>query len=364
MESRETLLVITYNGKDISTDIQPYIQSFNYHDNSKLEIDDIDLSLENIDKRWFGEEWFPEDGDTITTSIVKRRWDDELIEETLPCGKFYVDQIDFFPGTISIKALAIPSAGNLTKQENSKGWEKISLKNIAADICNKHSMKLEFYSEKDETIERIDQDKETDLSFLNRICNDQGLNLKATENKIVIFDTEEFYEKEVVISVSSLDTDMIIDYKFSHTTKEIYDKVEVSYYDPEKRQLVRETYTKEELEEKRNTEREAEKKKEESKASQRGQSKNQKESKITSAKPTRKIRGTGGKKKAQAAIDEKNKEKETASMTLRGNFNLLAGQNVELTDFGVFSGKYTIEKSTHSLNGAYITDIELKRIKE
>ena len=362
MESRETLLVITYNGKDISTDIQPYIQSFSYHDNSKLEIDDIDLSLENIDKRWFGEEWFPEDGDSITASIVKRRWDDELIEETLPCGKFYVDQIDFYPGSVSIKALAIPSAGNLTKQENNKGWEKISLKNIAMDICNKHSMKLEFYSEKDETFERIDQDKETDLAFLTRICTDQGLNLKATENKVVIFDKEEFYEKEAVISVSSLDTDMIIDYKFSHTTKEIYDKVEVSYYDPEKKKLVRETYTKDELEEKRNKEREAEKKKESSKASQRGQSKNQKSSKGSG--PTKKINGTGGSKKAKAEMDEKNKEKETASMTLRGNFSLLAGQNVELTDFGKFSGKYAIEKSTHSLSGAYTTDIELKRIKE
>ena len=362
MESRETLLVITYNGKDISTDIQPYIQSFSYHDNSKLEIDDIDLSLENIDKRWFGEEWFPEDGDSITASIVKRRWDDELIEETLPCGKFYVDQIDFYPGSVSIKALAIPSAGNLTKQENSKGWEKISLKNIAMDICNKHSMKLEFYSEKDETFERIDQDKETDLAFLTRICTDQGLNLKATENKVVVFDKEEFYEKEAVISVSSLDTDMIIDYKFSHTTKEIYDKVEVSYYDPEKKKLVRETYTKDELEEKRNKEREAEKKKESSKASQRGQSKNQKSSKGSG--PTKKINVTGGSKKAKAEMDEKNKEKETASMTLRGNFSLLAGQNVELTDFGKFSGKYAIEKSTHSLSGAYTTDIELKRIKE
>ncbi len=362
MESRETLLVITYNDKDISTDIQPYIQSFSYHDNSKLEIDDIDLSLENIDKRWFGDEWFPEDGDSITASIVKRRWDDELIEETLPCGKFYVDQIDFSPGSVSIKALAIPSAGNLTKQENSKGWEKISLKNIAMDICNKHTMKLEYYSEKDETFDRVDQDKETDLAFLTRLCTDQGLNLKATENKVVIFDKEEFYEKEAVISVSSLDTDMIINYKFSHTTKEIYDKVEVSYYDPEKKKLVRETYTKDELEEKRNAEREAERKKENSKASQRGQSKNSKNSK--SSGPTKKVSGTGGKNKAKAEMDEKNKEKETASMTLRGNFSLLAGQNVELTDFGKFSGKYAIEKSTHSLSGAYTTDIELKRIKE
>lgn len=82
---------------------------------------------------------------------------------------------------------------------------------------------------------------------MTRICTDQGLNLKATENKVVVFDKEEFYEKEAVISVSILDTDMIIDYKFSHTTKEIYDKVEVSYYDPEKKKLVRETYTKDSL---------------------------------------------------------------------------------------------------------------------
>lgn len=364
MESRETLLVITYNDKDISTDIQPYIQSFSYHDNSKLEIDDIDLSLENIDKRWFGEEWFPEDGDSITVSIVKRRWDDELIEETLPCGQFYVDQIDFSPGSVSIKALAIPSAGNLTKQENSKGWEKISLKNIAMDICNKHSVKLEFYSEKDSFYDRVDQDKETDLAFLTRLCTDKGLNLKATENKIVVFDKEEFYEKESVISVSSLDTDMIINYKFSHTTKEIYDKVEVSYYDPEKKELVREVYTKEELDEKRKIEKAEEKSEKESEAGKRKTKKTQKGAKETPEKPTMKIKGTGGKDQAQAAMDEKNKEKETASMTLRGNFSLLAGQNVELTDFGKFSGKYAIEKSTHSLSGAYTTDIELKRIKE
>ena len=364
MESRETLLVITYNDKDISTDIQPYIQSFSYHDNSKLEIDDIDLSLENIDKRWFGEEWFPEDGDSITVSIVKRRWDDELIEETLPCGQFYVDQIDFSPGSVSIKALAIPSAGNLTKQENSKGWEKISLKNIAMDICNKHSVKLEFYSEKDSFYDRVDQDKETDLAFLTRLCTDKGLILKATENKIVVFDKEEFYEKESVISVSSLDTDMIINYKFSHTTKEIYDKVEVSYYDPEKKELVREVYTKEELDEKRKIEKAEEKSEKESEAGKRKTKKTQKGAKETPEKPTMKIKGTGGKDQAQAAMDEKNKEKETASMTLRGNFSLLAGQNVELTDFGKFSGKYAIEKSTHSLSGAYTTDIELKRIKE
>lgn len=364
MESRETLLVIYYNNVKVTNDIQPYIQSFSYHDNSKEEIDDIDLTFENIDGRWFND-WFPSDGDNLTVSIVKRRWDDELIEETLPCGKFYVDQIDFSPGSVSIKALAIPSSASLKSQINSLGWEKTTLKQVIVDICNKHSVKLEFYSEHDVVFDRIDQDKESDLAFLNRICSEQGLNLKVTDNKIVIFDKEEFYDKEAVISVSRLDTDMIINYKFSHTTKEIYDEVEISYYDPDKKELIKEVYTKEELEAKRKKDKNTDKKSKgkESEASKRGD-KTDNENKKNKSVLKNNTPTSQTSTKSKAEMDDKNKEKENASLTVRGNFNLLAGQNIILQDFGSFDGEYTIEKTTHTLSGAYTTDIELKRISE
>ena len=365
MESRETLLVIYYNNVKVTNDIQPYIQSFSYHDNSKLEIDDIDLSLENIDGRWFND-WFPNDGDEITVSIVKRRWDDQLVEETLPCGKFYVDQIDFSPGSISIKALAIPASGNLNTQLNSVAWEKIAFKQLALDIANKHSVKLDFYTESNVFYERIDQDKESDLTFLNRICETEGLNLKLTDNKIIIFEKEEFYKEEEVISVSRLDTDMMINYKFSHTTKEIYDSVETSYYDPNEKKLIRKVYTKEELEEERKKDNEAKKKDDKGKESEASKRAAKQENSNTKNKSTLKINSStnDNSKETQAKLDEQNKEKETASLTVRGNFNLLAGQNIVLTDFGFFDGKYSIEKTTHSLSGAYTTDLELKRISE
>lgn len=62
---------------------------------------------------------------------------------------------------------------------------------------------------------------------MTRICTDQGLNLKATENKVVVFDRRDFMKRKLVISVSSLDTDMIIIINFLILLKEIYDKVKV-----------------------------------------------------------------------------------------------------------------------------------------
>lgn len=369
MLSRETWLLLEYEDKDISTELQPYVISFSYNDNSKNEIDDIELTLENTDGRWFYD-WFPDEGAKLTVSIVKKRWSNELIEETMPCGSFYIDQIDLAPGTITLKALAIP-LGNLKNQVNSVAWEKISLNDIATDIANKHSVALEYYVNNEIRYERVDQDKEADLVFLNRICLEEGLALKATASKIIIFDEEKFEENEEVLELSRLhDVMMIKDYKFSRTNKEIYDKVEVSYYDPNTKKLVREVLTKEELEKRKESEDNKENEKQKSVSSKREEkkSKKKKEQKKENNEKVLKInskaKGTDNKKKAQKALEKENKEKETAGMTLVGDFNLLAGQNIRLKDFGYFDGKYVIEKANHTLDDVYTTEVELKKVKE
>ncbi|WP_435309683.1 phage late control D family protein [Sebaldella termitidis] len=362
MLSRETWLHVEYDDKDISTEIQPYITGFTYNDNAKNEIDDIELTLENSDGRWFNE-WFPDEGAKLTVSIIKKRWSDELIEETLPCGTFYIDQIDLTPGIISLKALAIPM-GNLKNQVNSVAWEKISLQGIATDISNKHTMTLQFYVNEEIRYERVDQDKEADLVFLNRLCVEEGLSLKLTDNKIVIFDNKDFENNDEVIEISRIyDTEMLKDYSFSRTNKEIYDKVEISYYDPDKKALVRETITKEELEKRKETENQKNKKSKAEKRNEKQQTKNTKNSKNgKTLKVNSSAKDSNNKKKAEKALEKENKEKETVNMTLIGNFKLLAGQNITLKDFGYFDGKYFIEKAVHSLDSGYTTEVELKKV--
>ena len=75
-----------------------------------------------------------------------------------------------------------------------------------------------------------------------------------------------------------------------------------------------------------------------------------------------KAKGADNKKKAQKALEKENKEKETVNLTVVGNF-LLAGQNINLKDFGYFDGKYSIEKAVHTLDGGYTTALELKKVK-
>ena len=365
MQSRETWVHIEYEDKDISTELQPYIISFTYNDNSKNEIDDIEMTLENGDGRWFNE-WFPDEGAKLVISLIKKRWEEGLVEETMPCGSFYIDQVDMTPGVISLKALAIP-IGNLKNQVNSVAWEKISLKDIAADIANKHSITLEYYVEEEIMFQRVDQDKETDLIFLNRICQEEGVALKATDAKIVIYDIKKFEEEEKVLELSRIeDFAMIKGYSFSRTNKGIYDKVEVSYYDPGTKKLIREVLTEEQLEKRKEEEKpkkqkstasKREQKKEDKKKSEKKHNKNGKTLKVNG-----KAKGTDNKKKAQKALEKENKEKETVNMTVVGNF-LLAGQNINLKDFGYFDGKYSIEKAVHTLDGGYTTALELKKVK-
>ena len=272
MLSRETWLHVGYEDKDISTELQPYIKGFTYNDNAKNEIDDIELTLENSDGRWFNE-WFPDEGAKLTVSVIKKRWENGLVEETMPCGSFYIDQIDITPGAISLKALAIPT-GNLKNQVNSVAWEKISLKDISSDIANKHSTAFEYYVEDEIMFQRVDQDKETDLVFLNRICQEEGVSLKATDAKIVIYDIEKFENEDSILEISRTeDFTMIKDYSFSRTNKGIYDKVEVSYYDPATKKLIREVLTEEQLEKRKEDEKP---KKQSSTASKREQKKEDK----------------------------------------------------------------------------------------
>ena len=62
-------LKLNYNSKDISTDIAPYLLSFQFSDKASGEADDIQINLEDRDKLWESE-WFPNKGDTIEAFFI------------------------------------------------------------------------------------------------------------------------------------------------------------------------------------------------------------------------------------------------------------------------------------------------------
>ena len=240
--ARDIRVIVIFNKVDISDEIAHSISSLNYIDNSKDAIDDLELELENLDYRWL-KEWYPDENAQLLVGIHE-----ELENETnfLDLGTFYVDEPTFENNRLNLKCLALPLDQNIRDQKNSVAWERITLKELVTQIANKHEMNAEIYAD-DEFFERLDQNQETDLAFINRVVKETGLNMKVSDDKIIIFDDEEM-EKNDTVEIFNINDERIRSFSLKKKNKEIYDNVEVSYYDPEKKKVIKEIITKEELE--------------------------------------------------------------------------------------------------------------------
>ena len=280
--ARSIRVIVIFNKVDISDEIAHSFSSLNYTDNSKNAIDDLEIELENLDYRWL-KEWYPDEDAQLLVGIHE-----ELGNETnfLDLGTFYVDEPTFEDQKLTLKCLALPLDQNIRDQKNSVAWERVTLKELVMQIANKHEMNAELYAE-NVFFERLDQNKETDLAFINRVVKEIGLNMKVSDDKIIIFDDEEM-EKNDTIEVFNIKDYRIRSFSLKKKNKEIYDKVEVSYYDPDKKKVVKEIITKEELD-KRNEVTTGDSEEKESKAKDSKKT-NKKSQKKTNKKSVKKVK--------------------------------------------------------------------------
>ena len=235
-------IIVYFQGVDITSEIQNSISSLTYTDNSKNAVDDLEIILENQDGRWL-KEWYPDENARLKVGILQTKHE---IPKFLDLGTFYVDEPTFSPNVLNLKCLALPLGENIRQQKNSVAWQKITLSELVNQIAVKHKMQSQLICD-DEYFERLDQDRETDLAFLSRIISEQALSLKITNDKIVIFDEWELEEEQKSIEIFSITDNRIRDYNLTRKNRDVFDVVQVSYYDADKKQHITETITKEEL---------------------------------------------------------------------------------------------------------------------
>lgn len=71
------------------------------------------------------------------------------------------------------------------------------------------------------------------------------------------------------------------------------------------------------------------------------------------------------KQKAEKLLREKNKNEFQACIKLTGDIKLCAASTIYIDGFGIFDGKYFIEKSVHNIDGSgYTTEIEIRKVLE
>lgn len=324
-----TRIDITYKGVNISKDIASDLIAFSYTDNESGTPDDIDIKLKNEHGRW-NDDWMPTLGDKIIASIIQ---EGRGAVKPLACGTFTLDQFDISGGssgsTVSMKGVSVPSEKSIRRTQKSRGWEMVKLSEIAADIASNGSLKLTYATAIDPLYDRKDQTNISDLQFLKKLCDEEALNVKITNDQIVIFDPQEMDGKDPVKTII-IGEDEVISWQFSTQNHDTYSESTVEYSNPKTGK--KESYT-------------------------------EKSDKIKDGKPlktvTRASSPADAQRKAKAKLYDANRKEVTGTIVIMGSPIIRAGDVVVVFGIGKFDGKYKVNKASHTIAGGFISSLEL-----
>lgn len=335
MLARRAELDIFYNGLSISKEIASDLLSFSFTDNAKGTSDDISITLKDDHKKWMNS-WAPIKGDSIKATIITRHWEKENEIKKLNCGTFIVDAPEYSgrPRILTLNAISSPVNTNFLSNKRTKVWNNVNFKSMVNTIAARYGLSVLYDIDSNPKYTSKEQSDTSDSSFISELCDDEGFAYKVTDTKIVIFD-EEKYEKKKAVATFYEGNSNVKSYSFSTTYSETgYKAVKVNYYDSKKNQTISFVY------------------------SPAGEFSSSDKiytirKKVSSLDEAQRL--------ARKTYFQLKKREFTAQLTIVGNIKLLASCCIELKDFGVYSGKYYIDKATHKLNG-YEVSLELHKV--
>lgn len=341
---------LNYKGKNITSDISKYLISMTFSDKVESGSDEVSITLEDSDQLWQNS-WYPSKGDKMELFIG-------YDESKTKAGTFTVDEVDFDgpPDVVTIKALSTPITKKL-RTKRSAAYENVTVKQLAEKIAAKNGLTLDgliyLAPNKDLLHERVSQNRETDLQFLMRICDQYGIIFSVRDTKLIITDQQKAEQRS---HVTTIDKSSVSRWRFTDKTIKTYSSAQVSFRNPDTNEVVQGAYSFEDSLDgapsfiKDNVPGEvfSELDSELDQIQLKMRAENQQQAEVM----------------AQAALYRANTNGKEGSITVYGNPLLLAGNNIELTGFGKLSGKYHIKESTHrfSKSGGYTTDVSIKRV--
>lgn len=335
MEARRAVISVDYNGKDISESFAQSLIRFEYGDNASGLADDLAITLEDKDHLWRGP-WSPTEGDTIVARIKTINWDGPNEFKYLPCGSFEVDTCDTSgaPDIVAIGALSLPAGATVWRQRNTRAWEKVTLKTIAADVAKRAGLRLRYEAPDNPPYERLEQREQSDLAFLVDQAGREGIAVKVSGGQLVLFD-EALYESRAAVCDVVLGVDAVLSYSFNWSVSDAaYRACELTYTNSEGTTL-KATYTP-------------------PGAPRSGPTLKVNESAASQAEALR---------TAKVRLRQKNKEYGKASISLAGDVRMAASSTINVKGWGRYDGKYIIESARHSVDSSgYRTDIQIRKV--
>lgn len=337
------VFVLSYEQKNITSDITPYVRSVTYTDYLSGQSDGLEVELEDADGRWV-RHWYPGKGDTLSLKIGYEA------APLLPCGAFEIDEIEFAqpPATVSIRGLAT-GVKKSVRTRVGRAYENTTLAAIAQRIAKRNKLTLTGKI-RDIRIDRVTQYQERDVEFLTRLAREYGYAFKIVGGKLVFTELANLRDGTAVATLRATD---LISIRLRDKIKDVYQQAKVKYHNPKTKKLV--VYGV----------------KNDGQVAEVGHTTaaTKKQSGSAASGDTLKLSTRSGSKaaaqaKAQAALDEANLQQTAGNLTLPGNPKLVAGTTFALADCGKLSGKYLVESARHHIDrgGGYTTELEVKRV--
>jgi len=318
-------------------------------------------------------------GPVLRVKICVENWNSDGDYDELDCGKFEIDSVDFSgpPDKVAIKALSTPISSSMRREEKTRSWENTTLQKIAQDIAAGAKLELMYEVESDIQLDRVDQSQKSDMAFLQELCSQYGVSLKATDGILVLFEESVYEGRDVVDTFDKSEVGgRIIEYSFSQNTGDTVCKVIASYKDPKSGLLVQAEYEPPEppatgqiarinvrpgdlrgdnFREGKNTA-----------SGSAGGTFNTGFSPFnditTDFQKPRSDRSDNGLRQAKAEARKRNKMEWTCTLKMIGNVRMVGGVNIQITGFGVYSGKYSIDESTQKVGGGYVTTVKSHKV--
>ncbi len=321
---RTARLVLHYQDADITRDVSKYLLSASYTDNTG-KADELTLRLEDSERLW-QDAWFPGKGDKVTARIVAEYG---ATRSHLDCGKFEIDDISLSgpPDVVELKAISSLVMRAIKKEKKSRGWDACTLRSLVTRIAEEHGFLTYYQAAEPIRYTRIDQREESDLALMQRLCDDNDLELKVADNTIIVFEGKGLEKAPVAFSFTRSGSGS----RFSFRTRsaEIYRGVEISYQDTEQKSL--QTYT--------FTPPDSPKVGEILKLNQRAENR------------------AAAERIAKGRLRKKNKQEVQCEFAMLGNTAVMAGLCCQVAGFGRYDGKYMIDTATHTIDhdGGYKT---------
>ncbi len=333
--ARKSKLLLLYNNKNISEEIDKYLLNFTYADHANGKADDLQIVLEDRAGLWRSD-WFPEKGARLSSGLVVVNWNGNQGEEALPLGFFEIDELEPTgpPDIVTLKAISVPISSSLWGEDKTRAWEKTKLSAIANDIAGTAGLGVFYDTAEDPPYDRIEQTEQPDLPFLQKLCEDAGLSLKVTGDKLVIFDDSKYEQLEPVKTIIRGKSN-VLSYSGRSQTRNIYSACRVEYKGGKKKEDICFTYT----------------------------PPNRPKTGKTLVINERVDSIAEAERLAKKRLRQKNCEEMTFNLTLQGDITLVAGVTVMIEGWGVFDGKYFINQATHGGPG-YAISLELRRVLE